>query len=33
MIAARTDDWLGELDLETIRQAVALSPELEEAAA
>ena len=33
VVAARTDDWLGELDLETIRQAVALSPELEEAAA
>ncbi len=32
VVAARTDDWLGELDLETIRRAVALSPELEAAA-
>ncbi|MBM3677025.1 MAG: DEAD/DEAH box helicase, partial [Actinobacteria bacterium] len=29
VVATRTDDWLGELDLDTIRRAVALSPDLE----
>ena len=33
VVSARTDDWLGDLDLETIRQAVALSPDATEAAA
>ena len=33
VIAGRADDWLGELDLDTIRAAVALAPDAVEAAA
>jgi SNF2 family DNA or RNA helicase len=32
VIAGRSEDWLGDLDLGTIRAAVALAPDLEEAA-
>jgi SNF2 family DNA or RNA helicase len=33
VMAGAADDWLGDLDLATIRAAVALSPDLEELAA
>ena len=33
VLAGRADDWLGELDLDAIRAAVALAPEATEAAA
>ena len=33
VIAGRSEDWLGDLDLAAIRAAVALAPDLTEAAA
>ena len=33
MIAGRSEDWLGDLDLEAIRAAVALSPDAVDEAA